>query len=405
MNYRFALLLSALLMIVAPGLAQPIAPVAENLIDGCVTDYDPSVDYFPAKVELTDAENFSVAYFNHYKVVTVQDAFEDAPIYDYVLVQCGTPAPDADDFPEGTQFVEVPTGNIIAMSTTQLPQLVALDLVDKLVGLDSFLYANTPEVRTLIDAGALVEVGSGAQINLELVLETEPGIVMTYGFDPDTDAHPKLIEAGIFTALNAEWREATPLGRAEWIKYTALFYNAEAQAESVYAEIATEYNAARELVADIPAVDRPVVLWNAYSTYGEAWLIPGAETYVGRLILDAGGVIALGEQALEGSVPLSLEVVYDGALAADIWVTNLYGVVNLDDLLAQDERYADFAAVQNGQVWNDDLAVNENGGSNFYELGVTNPQLILQDLVALFYPELLPNHEFIFYRLLLPTAQ
>lgn len=380
-----------------PAVAQPPA-LAENLTEECVSAYDADTDYFPEKVEVTDADNFSVEYFNHYKVVTVLDAFDGAPTFDYVLVQCGTPTPDAADFPEGTQFIEVPTGRFIAMSTTQLPHLVALELLENLVGLDSFLYINTPEVRELIAADALVEVGSGSEINVEVVLDAEPDIVMTYGFNPDFDAHPVLIDAGVFTALNAEWREATPLGRAEWVKYVALFYNAEARANAVYEEISGAYLAARDLAANVPEAERPVVLWNAYSSFSEAWLIPGAETYAGRLIQDAGGIIALGEDAPQDSAALSFEAVYDGAAEADIWIVNLFAVPTLAALQAEDSRYADFAAFQSGRVWNNDLDVNENGGSNYFELGVTNPHLILQDLVAIFHPDLLPDHVFRFYR-------
>jgi iron complex transport system substrate-binding protein len=396
------LILSGLLAL-PPAAAQDAVPAA-NLTGECVTDYDPNVDYFPDKIAITDAVNFTVEYFNHYKVVTVTNAFDGAEPFTYVLTQCGTPAPDAAAFPAGTQFIDVPADKIITMSTTQLPHLTALGLVDKLVGLDSFLYVNSPEVRARIDAGELVEIGSGAEVNVELALELEPDIVMTFGFNPASDAHPVLIEAGIFTALNAEWREPTPLARAEWIKYTALFYNAEARAEAVYADIVNAYNAARELAARVPEDERPVVLWNSYSSFAEAWSIPGAQTYVGALIRDAGGVVALGEQAPEGSALLSFEAVYDGALDADVWIANAFGVSTLDDLLALDSRYADFAAVRNGRVWNNDLDVNENGGNNYFELGVTNPHLILQDLVAIFHPDLLPDHQFNFYRRLEPAG-
>lgn len=394
----------ALALLAWPTLAQE-AVLATNLREECVSAYDPNVDYFPEKVTITDAVNFSVEYHNNYKVVTVTNAFNGADPFTYVLVQCGTPAPDADDFPAGTQFIEVSAGSIIAMSTTQLPHLTELGLVDKLVGLDSFLYVNSPQVRELIKNGKLVEVGSGAEVNVELVLETDPDIVMTFGFNPTSDAHPVLIEAGVFTALNAEWRERTPLGRAEWIKYTALFYNQEAKAEEIYSKIVEAYEEAKRLAADVPEDERVTVLWNTYSSFSESWSIPGAQTYVGALISDAGGVIALGDQAMQGNASLSFEAVYNDALDADVWITGSFGVTTLDDLLARDSRYADFTAVKNNNVWNNTRDLNENGGNNYWELGVTNPHLILRDLVAIFYPELLPDHEFSFYLRLEPKPR
>jgi iron complex transport system substrate-binding protein len=318
-------------------------------------------------------------------------------------VQCGTPAPDADDFPEDTQFIEVPAGNIISLSTTQLPHLDALNLLDHLVGVDSFDFISNPAVREMIDNGELTAVGQGATINVEAVLDLEPDLVLTSGFDPSTDAHPVLIDSGIFTALNADWREGTPLGRAEWIKYVALFYNAEAQAEGAYNTIVTAYNEAKELAASVPEDERPDVLWNSFSAFSEVWSIPGTETYAGRLIQDAGGVIAPAGLVQAEQNDVAFEVVYDQALDADIWITNLFGVFTQEDLLAVDPRYADFAAFQSGNVWNNNLDVNEFGGQNYFELGVTNPHLILRDLVAIFHPDLLPNHEFVFYRRLEPA--
>jgi len=391
MNTKFFLVL-LLIFSVLPVIAQD-----SNLTADCVVDYAEDINYFPEQVEILDAQNFTVEYFNNYKVVTVSDAYDTASEFHYVLVQCGTPAPSADEFPEDTQFIEVPAGDIITMSTTQLPHLKELGLLDKLVGIESILYVNTQEVVDLFEAGELVEVGSGSEVNVEVVLDIDPSLVMTFGYNPDTDAHPILIEAGINTVLNASWRENTPLARAEWIKYVSLFYNVEAQAEVIYDDISNQYNEARELAATISPEDRQTVLWNYFSPYSDSWTIPGAETYIGAMIRDAGGNIALGDEAPNNSVDLGFEVVYDRASEVDLWMIGAFGVSTLEEFLAQDSRYEDFSAFMNGNVWNNNHQQNVNGGNNYYELGVTNPHLILQDLVAMFYPELLPDHEFTFY--------
>ena len=76
----------------------------------------------------------------------------------------------------------------------------------------------------------------------------------------------------------------------------------------------------------------------------------------------------------------------------------------LDDLVAQDERYADFAAVKNEQVYNYDARENANGGNDYFENGVANPQDVLADLITIFHPDLLPDHQLIYFRQL-PPAQ
>ena len=135
----------------------------------------------------------------------------------------------------------------------------------------------------MIAAGDVAEVGFGNQVNIELVLELAPPLVMSYGYNPTTDAHPVLLQAGIFTALDASWRELSPLGRAEWIKFTALFYNEEERANAIYTDIVAKYEAVRATAAAVGADDRPTVLINSFLGYADAWFIPGEDTYVGQL--------------------------------------------------------------------------------------------------------------------------
>ena len=376
----------------------PVQAQDANLTEGCVSDYSEDIDYFPQKIEIVDAVRFSVEYFNHYKVVQVSDAFNSAPEFSYVLVQCGAPMPAAEDFADGTQFIEAPAGKLITLSTTQLPALSQLDLLGKLIGVDSGFYISTPEVAEMIAAGAVAEVGFGAEINIERVLELEPDLVMSYGFNPATDAHPVLLEAGVFTALDASWREFSPLGRAEWLKFTALFYNLEADANRLYDGIVAQYNAVKELAASASVDDRPAVLINTFSGYSDAWFIPGAATYVGQQVRDAGGELLLAAADSTTSQALGFEVVYEGGLDADIWLVETFGVYSGADLIALDSRFGDFAAYQSGNTWNNNRDENANGGNNYYEWGVTNPHLVLADLLAIFHPDLLPEHDFAFYR-------
>ncbi len=395
----FSIRLSVLLMLfLFTGLTVAQDDAIANLT-ACVESFDADRDYFPAKSDFDYAEGVSVAYFNHYKVITVNNAFVDAPEFNYVLVQCGTPAPSAEDFPPDTLFIDVPVARVAMLSTTQLPHLVELDLLSALVAVDSGFYVYNEDVQALVAEGDVAEIGGGASLNLELALDIAPDVVFAYGFNPATDAHPILIEAGIFTALNGEYREALPLGRAEWLKFTALFFNAEAEANTLFEEIATTYEDLQALAAQIPAEERVLVLPNAFSSFTDAWSIPGSETYPGYFLQDAGALVVLEDEVLgrDDSVLFDFEVIYDAGLDAQIWLLNAFGVFKLDDLLAQDERYADFAAFQNGGVYNNTGRVNANGGSDYFEGGITAPHVILADFIAILYPELLPDHELVYW--------
>jgi iron complex transport system substrate-binding protein len=42
--------------------------------------------------------------------------------------------------------------------------------------------------------------------------------------------------------------------------------------------------------------------------------------------------------------------------------------------------------------------VNEFGGNDYLESGVVNPDRLLEDLIAIFHPELLPDHGLFYFR-------
>jgi iron complex transport system substrate-binding protein len=398
-----------LLMIVLVLLSFTIFPAAaQETAEACVADYDAAVDYFPDKVEPEFSQGWEVQYFNNYKVVDVTTPWPGATADDafqYLLVECGTPAPDGY---EGATLIEVPAGKVIALGTSYIPQLKELGLLDELIGVDSFAFFNTPEVLEKVASDQLIEVGSGSSINVEAVLDADPGLILTFGSgSPDYDAHPALLQAGAPVVVASDYVETTPLGQAEWIKFTSLFYDKEATANEVFGEKVAEYEALAALTADLPEEEKPEILWNSYSSFSNSWFIPGTESFAANYVNDAGGKLVLGDDpSLQGNnnaMPFDFEVVYEAALDAPYWMPGAFGVVTLDDLVAQDERYADFAAVKSGQVYNYDARVNANGGNDYFENGVANPQDVLADLIKILHPDLLPDHELIYFRQL-PAA-
>jgi iron complex transport system substrate-binding protein len=66
--------------------------------------------------------------------------------------------------------------------------------------------------------------------------------------------------------------------------------------------------------------------------------------------------------------------------------------------LSYDERYGLFKACQNNQLYNNNKIQNALGYSNYWETGITHPEDVLADLIAIFSPTLMPNHEFNYYK-------
>ncbi|MCB0062069.1 MAG: ABC transporter substrate-binding protein [Caldilineaceae bacterium] len=367
------------------------APTA-NLTDSCVENYNPAIDYFPEKVELTHTDGFSVAYHNNYKVITVDTPWPGAEsAFAYVLVQCGTPAPEGYD---AIQVIEVPAQSIATMSTSYLPFLDELDELEKLVAIDDVTYVNNPTVQAMAKAGEVAQIGYGSGVNVEQLLELDPDIIMTYGSGaPDYDAHPVLLNAGLHAVVNAEWLETSPLGRAEWGKFIALFFNKEGMADAQFAATAQHYEELAAQAADVAV--KPTVFTD--SEYQGTWYIAGGNSFTAQYLEDAGAQYLWADDDSTGSIPLAFEAVYDIAAEADYWV-NVGFLDSLAELEAADARYADFAAFENDQVWNNNKQQNANGGNDYYESAVANPDVVLADLISIFHPELLPEHETVYFQ-------
>lgn len=359
----------------------------------CIQNYNPNQDYFPKKIKITHATGLAVEYHKHYKVVTIKNPWQNAKTqFQYVLVQCGTPTPQGYN---QAQVITVPINSIVSLSTTHLPHLAKLGVVDKLIGISNIKQVNTPDVVERIKTGRITQLGNNSNVDIEKLLELNPDLVTTFGTgNSQTDSYSKLTEAGLKVGINAEYMEDTPLGRSEWLKFTALFFNQEAKAEEIFHEIAKKYT---QIAKKAQAVNNRPTVFVGFNFKG-TWFMPAGKSYVAKYLADAGGNYLWSDDKSNGSLPLSFEVVLERAANADYWLNFSQSWQSLKDLIGEDSRYADFQAVKTGNLYNNNARVNGNGGNDYWEGGISNPDIVLSDLIKIIHPEILPNHQLFYYR-------
>lgn len=359
----------------------------------CTPNYNPNQDYFPNKIKITHARGLAVEYHKHYKVVTIKNPWQNTKTqFQYVLVQCGTPIPQGFN---KAQLITVPINSIVSLSTTHLPHLAKLGVVDKLIGVSNIKQVNTPEVVERIKIGNITQVGNNSNVDIERLLELNPDLVTTFGTgNSQTDSYSKLTEAGLKVGINAEYMEDTPLGRSEWLKFTALFFNQEAKAEKIFNEIASRYT---QIAAKAQSVKNRPSVFVGFNFKG-TWFMPAGNSYVAKYLADAGGNYLWNDDKSNGSLPLSFEVVLERAANADYWLNFSQAWQSVKDVIADDNRYADFQAVKTGNLYNNNGRVNANGGNDYWEGGISNPDIVLADLIKILHPEILPKHQLFYYR-------
>lgn len=340
--------------------------------------------------QVSYAQTFSIEYRPGYKLLRVKQPYPGATRpYTYLLLPHGQPQPDSI---QADAVVRIPVERLISLSTTHLPALDMLNASDKLVGFAQSGLISSPAQRKRIAQGALTDIGSTQGLNPEQILALQPGLIMAYGMGPDDGTLQVLHRTGVPVLLNADFLETSPLGRAEWIKFTAALLNQEKKADSVFQQIVQHYDSLKALTANVSL--RPGVFSGI--VYGDTWYMPGGQSWAAQFLADAGANYLWRDTETTGSLPLSFEQVFAKAHDAPFWI-NAADNTSLQALAAADERYKRFRAWQQGQVYTYTNKMSATGGNEYLELGYARPDLVLADLIRILHPDLLPGHELYFY--------
>lgn len=340
-------------------------------------------------VDIKYAKGFSVKKEGDNTWVTVNYPYQGATSgYQYLLIPRGSKVPE---HTPDVQVIEVPVETIVCTSTTHIPHLDYLGVNDKLVGFPSTDYISSEATRKRIDAGLVKDLGIDKGMNLELLYTLNTSMVMGYAMSADLGQLKKIQEMGIPVILNGEYLELDPLGRAEWIKFTSLFFGKEKVADSVFNAIEHEYETVRAMLDKVD--QKPSVLCG--TVYGDAWFMPGGRNYASRLLKDAGNNYLWANDSTKGWLEVSFESVYDKAKDADLWIVGSFDT--FEQLKAADQRYALFKPFQAKQVYNYNARKGPKGGNDFLELGYMRPDIILKDLGKIGHPELFKDHELYFH--------
>ena len=338
----------------------------------------------------TYAEGFRVSYTDAGCLVDIQDPQrEESQSFHYLLVPAGSkPA----QVPEGYTALEVPVSRVVCMTSLQLSNFICLDELDRVVGITSTRHLFNPEMKERLADGRTAKIGIEGNFDNEVILGLDPDLILISPFKRGGYEALKGVDIPLIPHLG--YKETTPLGQAEWIKFIGLLTGEEEKANAVFAGIEERYNALKTLTADV--AERPVVL--SGELHGGNWYVGGGRSFLAQIFRDAGGAYFLPDDENSGGLNLDFETVYSQTANARYWrIVNSYnGTFSYDALKAEDARYADLNAFrEKGVVY---CNMREKP---FYENMPVQPDVVLADLIHIFHPELLQaDYQPVFYELL-----
>ena len=329
------------------------------------------------------AKGFDIFYEDNYKTVVVYNPWNDGEIQQtYYLVNNDTVQTPTD----GIKIL-IPIDNVAISSSTHVEFLNLLGELSTVKGVCTphLIYNDT--LRSRYAAGQIQSLGDAHNVNLEQLLHLRPDVYFAASYNQQDEQAKRLQQSGVNLVFNNEWTESSLLARAEWIKFVAAFYDKEQLADSLFAQIERDYQAAKTIAQSVDA--HPTVM--AGGNFKGTWYMPSGASYMARLFADAGAdYFYKDETSTSASLALNFETVLTHFHDADVWLNA--PTTTLDALFQMDSRHRLFRSAREGRVYAFYRRTLSDGANDFWESAVARPDLVLKDLIWALHPNLLPDY-------------
>ena len=340
----------------------------------------------PVLIEVKYARLFGIKMLEGYKIVT------DALNRTLILVERGQ-APPLDV--EGI-VIEIPVDRVVLLSATHVALLHRLmeynpGILDTIAGITwgrSYEWY-FEDIGKALEEGRIKDLGASWSPNYEEILAINPDLMLIYTF-PGDQLPGKLEELGIKYAVDNEWLETNALGRFEWIKFIATFYDMDYEAYLIFNEVE---NKVEDIIRKVSGEPSPKIAW--FSIYKGTVYAAGGGSYVATALKELGADYIFKDTAAVGGISVTIEELIARTLDADV-IVYTSEAASVEDILKEAPALADSKAVREGRVY----AI----APNYHQLGYAYTEDWYLDLAAILYPSLFPDHELRFFEKL-PTGE
>lgn len=316
---------------------------------------------FSSMVQNEYATGFKIyRYEGGYSAIRISDG------NDYLVVPEGGAVPSG--LPSSCTVLQQPLDKTYLVATSAMNMMDSIDAMDliRLAGAKEGTWY-TQSANQLMQEGKILYAGKYSAPDYELLVAENCNLAIESSMILHSpEVQEKLEAMGIPVFIDRASYEAHPLGRTEWLKVYGEIMNRTEEAEKAFAEQKAHVTS----LDDFKNTEKTVAFF--YLNQNGTVVARKSADYVPAMIEIAGGRYIfenLGDASKATSgVDMTMEEFYATAKDADYIIYN--GTIDdplnsVDDLLAKSELFADFKAVQDGNVWSTDKylyqAADENG--------------------------------------------
>ncbi len=318
-------------------------------------------------------------------------------LHTYVLVPYDAELPQS--LPGGT-VVRTPLRRSVVFTSVHCALIDQLQATAQVAGVADLKYIKVPFVQEGVKSGKIADCGDGMSPVVEKIIDTEADALLLSPFE-NAGGYGRMEDINIPIIECAEYMEASPLARAEWMRFYGMLYGKEEEAERLFAQVEAHYMTLKQQAATAAA--RPSVLVDKMA--GSVWYVPGGRSTIGQMLSDANADYPWADDSHSGSLQLAFETVLERAGESDFWLFRYDSPhpITLDELLSEKDGYRMVRPIRlitnsASQSPNSEFGIRNSSAvygcnvttSMFYEETPFRPDLLLQDLIKILHPDI-PN--------------
>ena len=349
-----------------------------GLLLACSSDNEPTlITDLPGEIDtetLKYAKGFEVVQILGRKRLSVYDLNNDNKLIQRILIGDSVAVFDG-------LILHQPPQTAACNSTTHVSYFPKLGIEDRLIGVTWPELIMNSKVKSKIEKGEIKEIGANGEINLEVALEMSPDVLMVYPYEELN--YDQYENAGLKLIYNTEYQEQHPLAKAEWLKFYGVLFGVEEQAEAIFNEIESAYLELKKTAEGIS--DNPKVFSGSF-LYGE-WFAPGSASSTAQSITDAGAEYIFKDSG-EKNVQMDFEMMLTKVQDADFYGKLISDIIDLEGIKSHESRLRDIPAVKNNKVF-----YCNTSESDYFGDAILEPEVILADLINIFHPGTIPDHQ------------
>lgn len=302
-----------------------------------------------------------------------------------------------------TDTVRTPVENSAVFTSPHCQLLYELGCGQAIRGVCDLNYINIPDVKKRAasagnhgSSSAIADCGSSMAPDIERIIALKPEAILVSPFE-NSGGYGKLDKLHIPLIEVADYMEASPLGRAEWMKfYGMLFEKSDAKdgkteissskagifqskADSLFAKIEKEYLNLKAAAKKLPA---GLSVLTERKT-GSVWYVPGGQSTIGILLKDANARYIFSEDQHSGSLAMSPEQILAKAKNIDVWAFKYFGdkPLSRSQLLQEYAGYKSLAAFGSSRIYQVDTSREP-----YFEITSFHPEVLLREFILLSHP-------------------